>query len=68
MHKIYLAAGSCYLVDDVGKHNILVVSIATDLFPLRILAQPDVVAKEGMADASEVSGVSNSQLYIKNTH
>ena len=53
----YLAVGPCDFVDDVGKDHILVVCVATHLFPLRILTQPNVISKEGVADTER--GVSS---------
>lgn len=45
----HLATGACYLVDNVGKHHILIVGFGTNLFPLLIVTQTDVVPHEGMA-------------------
>ena len=53
----YLAVGPCDFVDDVGKDHILVVCVATHLFPLRILTQANVISKEGVADTER--GVSS---------
>ena len=57
MFIFYLAVGPCDFVDDVGKDHILVVCVATHLFPLRILTQPNVISKEGVADTER--GVSS---------
>ena len=57
MFIFYLAVGPCDFVDDVGKDHILVVCVATHLFPLRILTQANVISKEGVADTER--GVSS---------
>ncbi len=47
----HLPTGSGDLVDDVHEDDILVVGVRAHLLPLRVLAEADIVAEEGMADA-----------------
>ena len=48
---LYLSAGAGNFVNDVSKHNVLVVSFRANFLPLGILSQPDVVAQKRVADA-----------------
>ena len=47
----HLSAGPCYFVNDVSKHNVLVVSFCANFLPLWVFSQPNVVTKKWVAYA-----------------
>ena len=47
----YLSISPCDFVDDVGKHDILVVCVGAQFLPLRVLAESNVVSEKWVADA-----------------
>ena len=47
----YLATGTSYFVNDVGKDNILIIGLCTDLFPLWVLSQSHIISEERMTNA-----------------
>lgn len=56
------------LVDDICKHNILIVAFDTNLFPLNVLSKANVIAKEWMRHAAKYRRFGsqiNSQMIIK---
>jgi hypothetical protein len=50
------------LVDDVSKHDVLVVSLDAHLLPLHVLSEPKVVAEERVAYAVSVNRIAMSIL------
>ena len=47
----HLSAGPGYFVNDVSKHNVLVVSFCANFLPLWVLSQPNVVTQKWVAYA-----------------
>ena len=47
----YLSISPGDFVDDVGKHDILVVCVRAQFLPLRVLAESNVVSEKRVADA-----------------
>ena len=47
----YLSISPGDFVDDVGKHDILVVCVGAQFLPLRVLAESNVVSEKWVADA-----------------
>lgn len=45
---INLSARSSYFIDDISKHNVLIVVLHANLLPLNILSQANVISEKRM--------------------
>jgi len=64
-HKDYLSTRSCYFVNDISKHNILVITLLADFLPLGILSQPNIVTKKRMTYAIKGKQTNLVSYWIK---
>ena len=52
--RTHFSSWSCNFVNDVCEDDVLIVRLDANLFPLRVLPQPDVVAEKRMTNAAQV--------------
>ena len=66
MDGLYLSASSGYFVNNISKHNILIICVTAHLFPLRVLAKANIISKKWMTN-TKIESVKNLSYSQQNS-